>query len=643
MSGSAEAAKPADSSTCICCKRSKTEGAFFELEAHSPDETPHYAWRAYSCVFLQASEQGCQRCAVVFEMATAWQKDNPGNYGNYIMVISIYFAVPDLAVRLTRSEGSWSSSDPVLELLSANPSGSTGLLKSFEDQLNIITKPLWSEDATSDDALQESIESLERCLAHHKYCTNIPSKLPKRCLELNQTTMTLRDTASCLTVEPYACLSHCWGPEGPSLKLTPATEFRLRQGVDLDTLPRTFSEAAKVCLKMGVRFLWIDALCIIQGDKADWKEAAATMASIYENAYFTIAATGADNSDDGLRPFKEESKPVRLGTSDIFVRKLREKVDCMLYGTHNSKTWPLLSRAWAFQEGQLSPRMLRFSCYGIVWDCRTTRVEREEGKSKVSLGADAIDLLPFLFLYSSGLTKSTDVEVAWHNTVAEYSKLRLTYHTDKLPAIAALAQHMAKLRPTDTYVAGMWRNTLLSDLQWRALKGRLSKESKLPTWSWASIRKVLYISTDFVLKGVEIDNLSYTSVGPAEIGCIENAILTIQGRALPIRARFDPTKSWQQLGASDLTDLAVFSKRHIMLSFDCKFSTDNVLGEDHSLLALFLGGNSAGLHGLILRQIGNLYKRIGDCTMNTPFDGGKELEATIEEMDSAPLSKVRII
>ncbi|EUC31439.1 hypothetical protein COCCADRAFT_6686 [Bipolaris zeicola 26-R-13] len=117
--------------------------------------------------------------------------------------------------------------------------------------------------------------------------------------------MALRDTASFLSVERYVCLSHCWGPEGPTLQLTSTTESDLRQGVDLDTVPRTFSEAAKVCLKMGIRFLWIDALCIIQGNEADWMEAATTMANMYENAFFTIAATGADNSDEGLRPFRE--------------------------------------------------------------------------------------------------------------------------------------------------------------------------------------------------------------------------------------------------------------------------------------------------------------------------------------------------
>ncbi|XP_014550807.1 hypothetical protein COCVIDRAFT_114537 [Bipolaris victoriae FI3] len=144
--------------------------------------------------------------------------------------------------------------------------------------------------------------------------------------------------------------------------------------------------------------------------------------------------------------------------------------------------------------------MLRFSCYEIVWDCRTTRVEHEEKKRESILGADAINLLPFFF--SSGAAKSTDLEIAWHSTVEQYSDLNLTHQSDRLPAISALAQRMAELRPTDIYLAGMWRNTLLPDLQWKGIR-QPYKESTLPTWSWASTRGVMYLTTEFILKGVK--------------------------------------------------------------------------------------------------------------------------------------------
>ena len=134
-------------------------------------------------------------------------------------------------------------------------------MESFRNRWNLLTRPLSYEDPTSDDALQECLGNLRQCVDCHIYCTDTPSKLPKRILELNSAVMTLRDTNSSSLTERYACLSHCWGPKGPTLQLTSATETRLRQGVEIYSLPRTFSETARVCMKLGIQFLWIDALC----------------------------------------------------------------------------------------------------------------------------------------------------------------------------------------------------------------------------------------------------------------------------------------------------------------------------------------------------------------------------------------------
>lgn len=59
----------------------------------------------------------------------------------------------------------------------------------------------------------------------------------------------------------YASLSHCWGEKGPSIRLTKSSVAQLKEGVYINTLPKTFAEAAKVCLQLGIYYLWIDALC----------------------------------------------------------------------------------------------------------------------------------------------------------------------------------------------------------------------------------------------------------------------------------------------------------------------------------------------------------------------------------------------
>ena len=326
------------------------------------------------------------------------------------------------------------------------------------------------------------------------------------------------------------------------------------------------------------------------------------MADIYENAFFTIAATCAANGDDGLRPFRDRFKALRLGSSGFFVRECIED-DSRTYGTSIKKHWPLISRGWAFQEGKLAPRTLRFSCHGVIWDYRTTRVEEEKQRFGSNLDDDTIDLLPFFSFENS----TSDPEKAWQNTVNQYSKLDLTYRTDTLPAIAALAQRMARLRRNDTYLAGMWRSTLLSDIRWRTLGLRKTlerprQESALPTWSWATKQGVSYNNDQHPLHCVEILSLDYTLVGPAEIGAIEDAILTIRGPTLPLQVHVSSSRDGFEFHIS--ISMTYWLEPKIMFAPDYGDSPEFYLNGNTPFLALIIGSDGSELEGLILRQIG---------------------------------------
>ena len=65
-------------------------------------------------------------------------------------------------------------------------------------------------------------------------------------------------------------------------------------------LPRTFQDAVALLSELDIEYLWVDALCIIQDDQADWRHEATKMASIYSHAYLTIAATSSPNSNGDL-------------------------------------------------------------------------------------------------------------------------------------------------------------------------------------------------------------------------------------------------------------------------------------------------------------------------------------------------------
>jgi len=93
----------------------------------------------------------------------------------------------------------------------------------------------------------------------------------------------------------------------------------------------------------------------MQDDKDDWKEAAATMATIYEQAHVTIAATWASNSDSGLfASDREWYKARKLRDFELYVR------ECGPRFANSWTAFPLLTRAWVYQERFLSTRMVHF-------------------------------------------------------------------------------------------------------------------------------------------------------------------------------------------------------------------------------------------------------------------------------------------
>ncbi|KAF1351493.1 HET-domain-containing protein, partial [Lizonia empirigonia] len=267
---------------------------------------------------------------------------------------------------------------------------------------------------------------------------------PKRILKLSDGHVWLCEGID--SVPHYACLSHCWGPKGPTLKLNSDTMTALTAGICVDRLPKTFQDAVVLCLNLGIQYLWIDALCILQDNEDDWKRAAASMADIYAGATITIAATWSDDSDGGSRY------------------------------TERDKSWPLLDRAWVYQERKLSARVVHLAKEQLYWECDSTFLSEDGLEDLESNNGDLRALI-------------VGPNIAWRNVVQHYSRLKLTFEKDRLPAISAVVKRMQPLREGDVYIAGMWLNSLLSDLTWHVASLEApprSREVRHPSWSWVS-------------------------------------------------------------------------------------------------------------------------------------------------------------
>jgi hypothetical protein len=172
----------------------------------------------------------------------------------------------------------------------------------------------------------------------------------------------------------YTTLSHCWG-EIMIKRLTKDELASMIKGFHGADLPKTFQDAIAITRRLGVRFLWIDSLCIIQDSEEDWAKESSMMGNVYQNGICNIAATGAADGSAGCfmkrDPILAQNCRIKI---DATLSKVRLKPG--IYDLVPEKLWedglstaPLNQRAWVVQERILAPRVLHFSGNQLFWEC----------------------------------------------------------------------------------------------------------------------------------------------------------------------------------------------------------------------------------------------------------------------------------
>ncbi|KLU81697.1 hypothetical protein MAPG_00781 [Magnaporthiopsis poae ATCC 64411] len=305
----------------------------------------------------------------------------------------------------------------------------------------------------------------------------------------------------------YACLSYCWG--GPqAVRLTKANVHVLQTtGLDVHTLPQTLKDAVLTTQCLGLQYLWVDALCIIQDDDEDKKHEIARMSSIYSNCTVCISAATAKSVEDGfVKPahqinnkYPECRITLPLGHNDLFHGTM------ILTPKHEQNTYelPINKRGWTFQEAVLPTRTLTFGDLEPVFRCKTNDVvpvheshivyrEYERVIAPLRLTAQTFEAYNLKNL-------AGHIEEFWPDVVDEYTRRRLAVVEDKQHAIQAFIDVLAGVVKERCYF-GIWPSFPPS-LAWTAYEhsgeeGDLDDEGEIkpikripgvPTWSWMSL------------------------------------------------------------------------------------------------------------------------------------------------------------
>jgi hypothetical protein len=318
-------------------------------------------------------------------------------------------------------------------------------------------------------------------------------KLPFRVLDVLE-----RNSQDILLVETeglsghYACLSHCWGGKQPLVTtLDPDTLSSHKKGIPWADLPKTFQDAITVTRKFGMQYLWIDSLCILQDDPHDWRIQSSLMGEIYQNAVVTIAGSASSGPDEGLfrtADIEHTDVPLMNYNTSQADQKLRTRKPL----SHAAAQLPLLQRGWVFQERLLSPRYLHFNHNELIWECME-RVTCECGSLSLQDTYQHKWLEPKNRLHPDSLYHLKNIPnritTAWRAAVEDYSRMNLTKAEDLLPAISGIAKTVQDATGW-TYIAGMWQETLLTDLLWRTKNPDTATRCavwRAPTFSWASV------------------------------------------------------------------------------------------------------------------------------------------------------------
>jgi hypothetical protein len=221
--------------------------------------------------------------------------------------------------------------------------------------------------------LKEWLRDCDKCRNNHMFVLE-EKELPTRVLEVQSAEgsdlLRLRENEKTNRIYGrYMALSHRWGVDNEPFTTSKGNREERCKSINFDALPKTFQDAVTVTRKLGISYLWIDSLCIVQDDEEDWETESRKMESVFANAYCTIAATSAEDSRAGFLERRLNRRSVRLvdgsvGTSFCVYA-------CEIGGSFdNDVTNSILNkRAWVLQERALSPRTIHFSAGETYWEC----------------------------------------------------------------------------------------------------------------------------------------------------------------------------------------------------------------------------------------------------------------------------------
>jgi hypothetical protein len=314
------------------------------------------------------------------------------------------------------------------------------------------------------------------------------------------------------TTNRYLALSYRWGVDHHASCTTNDRLPEFQERIPWDDIPKTIQDAISITRSLDQRYLWVDALCIIQDhnrDSEDWKMEVGRVGAYYQNALVTLSVIDAVNCSEGIFKSAPGSRSAwdfeTFDSTLTLVSQLKGYTQYSLLPDFPSleetvNLSQLQKRGWAVQERLFSSRIVHFGKYCMSWECNAFRCYEWDHH--------LLRLAPYPTFVSKMrlwhyISRKRLFDREWPRFIQSYSGTILTKKTDRLPAIAAFAKALEiwyekdQSQPKPIYIAGLWRESLPGNLAWHtnlppvqsreSPQAKIHKPSHIPSWSWASV------------------------------------------------------------------------------------------------------------------------------------------------------------
>ncbi|EGO56178.1 hypothetical protein NEUTE1DRAFT_122781 [Neurospora tetrasperma FGSC 2508] len=327
----------------------------------------------------------------------------------------------------------------------------------------------------------------------------------------------------------YNTLSYQWTADTSKTSLRKHNRAAYCHAIPTEAWPKVYKDVVIVCRALGVRYVWIDSLCIVQDDLEDWKVQSSMMQDVYSYGHLNLANVLGKHAD-GL-----EVSRYPTATSPCILSRTLEDGSTEHWGCMEDGSWrehiqdaPLYTRAWCYQERFLSARTVQFG-QQLYWECREQFASESVPFGKAFYNIKHPDLITTSAKGKESASETMSPAEIWETIVKIYTTTQLTQQSDKLVALRGVfnrfwerfeveaearkqesSQQVQHQQNIDWCIAGLWKRDLIRQLLWRrdtyhldaipkpewwpeedaqqnSFNARATEVLKLyPSWSWAA-------------------------------------------------------------------------------------------------------------------------------------------------------------